>query len=111
MTSTGLGTFIVREIGVNMRKSRALMCIHLSGNPGLTRQNKKIFTDGLKMREEENIDRFMRIDKTVKLAMKETNKQTLMMDAIKAKASRGHDLSINKTKKEPLMNPSDKFIV
>ena len=37
LTSTGLGTFIIREIGISMRKSRALMGIHLSGNPGLTR--------------------------------------------------------------------------
>ena len=111
LTSTGLGTYIIREIGVNMRKSRALMSIHLSGNPGLTRQNMKIFTEGLKVRKDENIDRFIRIDKIVKQAMKEENKQTQMMDAIKAKGSRGHDLTINKTKKEPTMSPSDKLIL
>lgn len=37
LTGTGLGTEIIKEIGNAMRKSRALACIHLSGNPGLTR--------------------------------------------------------------------------
>ena len=37
LTGTGLGTYIIKEIGNSLRKSGALMCIHLSGNPGLTR--------------------------------------------------------------------------
>ena len=37
LSGTGLGTYIIKEIGKFMRKARSLMCIHLSGNPGLTR--------------------------------------------------------------------------
>ena len=85
LTSTGLSTFIIREIGISMRKSRALMSIHLSGNPGLTRQNMKIFTDGLRVRKDENIDRFMRIDRIVKQAMKDNNQQVQITDALKLK--------------------------
>ena len=71
LTGTGLGTYIIKEIGNSMRKSRALMCIHLSGNPGLTRQNMGLMTAGLKMRQDEDIVRFIRLDKIIKQAMKE----------------------------------------
>ena len=71
LTGTGLGTYIIKEIGNSMRKSRALMCIHLSGNPGLTRQNMGLITSGLKVRQDENIPRFIRIDNAFKKAIKE----------------------------------------
>ena len=66
LTGAGLGTYIIREIGNSMRKSRALMCIHLSGNPGLTRQNMGLLTAGLKVRQDEDIPRFIRIDNALK---------------------------------------------
>ena len=71
LSGTNLGTYIIKEIGNAMRKSRAVMCIHLSGNPGLTRQNMGLMKEGLKLREEEDINRFIRIDKVMKKALKE----------------------------------------
>ena len=74
------------------------MCIHLSGNPGLTRQNVKLLTEGLKFRDEEDILRVMRIDRAVKQANKEFNYQHTMLDAINAKVNRAQDMAIMKNK-------------
>ena len=71
-----------------MRKAKSLMCIHLSGNPGLTRQNVKQLNDSLKLRNEEDIMRVIRIDRAVKLANKEFKYQHTMLDAINAKVNR-----------------------
>lgn len=89
LTGTGLGAYILKDIGKSMRKAKSLMCIHLSGNPGLTRQNVKQLNDSLKLRNEEDIMRVIRIDRAVKQANKEFKYQHTMLDAINAKINRG----------------------
>ena len=71
LTGTGLGTYVIKAIGNALRKSRALMCIHLSGNPGLTRQNMGLIERGCKTRDNEDISRFIRIDHIMRQAVKE----------------------------------------
>ena len=41
LTSTGLNTFLIKEIGNALRKARSLLCIHLSGNQGVADKDTK----------------------------------------------------------------------
>jgi len=35
LSGTGLGTFIIDGIATALRKAKSILCLHLSGNPGL----------------------------------------------------------------------------
>ena len=36
LTGTGLSSSVIYEMGNCLRRARSLLCLHLSGNPGLT---------------------------------------------------------------------------
>ena len=35
LSGAGLGTFLIEGIATSVRKAKSLICLHLSGNPGL----------------------------------------------------------------------------
>lgn len=39
LSNTGLNDDLIKKIGVALRKARALVCIHLTGNPGISEYN------------------------------------------------------------------------
>ena len=39
LTSTGLNKFLIFELGKMLKRSRSLLAIHLSENPGLSEEN------------------------------------------------------------------------
>jgi hypothetical protein len=61
ITSTGLGSFIIRELGTCLRRSRSILSIHLTGNPGMSLENYEFFVDRIKCRLNEDIARFSKI--------------------------------------------------
>ena len=65
ITSTGLGSFIIRELGTCLRRSRSILSIHLTGNPGMSQENYEFFINRIKCRPNENIARFTRIKSLV----------------------------------------------
>lgn len=44
-----------------MRKAKSLLCLHLSGNPGLTPQVQEWVTQRIRCRPNEDMERFTRI--------------------------------------------------
>ena len=66
LTCTGLTTHVVYELGRAIRRSVSLLAIHLSGNPGLTDENKVYLHNRIKARPHEDMDRFIRINTLVR---------------------------------------------
>jgi hypothetical protein len=48
-----------------MRRAGSIVSIHLSGNPGLSEQNKKYICERVRCRPNENMDRFNQIQNLV----------------------------------------------
>jgi hypothetical protein len=61
LSSTGLTSQIIHGLGKTLRRSRSLLSVHLSENPGLTAENKRYITKRIKARPNEDIERFSRI--------------------------------------------------
>ena len=55
LSCTGLSPLIVKEIGDALRRARSLLSIHLSDNPGLTKENLDYFPERLKLRPNEDM--------------------------------------------------------
>lgn len=62
ITSTGLSSFIIKEIGTCLRRARSILSIHLSGNPGLNNENFDFLVNRLRCRPNEDITRFSKIE-------------------------------------------------
>ena len=60
LTSTGLSTLQIKEIGNSLRKARALLSIHLSGNQNIVHDidTKSWIVNRIKCRPYEDIDRY-----------------------------------------------------
>jgi Ran GTPase-activating protein (RanGAP) involved in mRNA processing and transport len=65
ITSAGLGSFIVREIGTCLRRARSILCIHLSGNPGMNTENFEFLVRRIRCRPNEDIARFVKIENVI----------------------------------------------
>jgi len=65
LTSTGLTHRIVEELGKQLRRSRSLLSIHLSGNPGVNDQSSRRLRDRVHARPNEDISRYSRISSRV----------------------------------------------
>jgi len=61
ITSTGLGNFIIHGLANSLRKSRSILSIHLTGNPGMNPENYEFLVNRIKCRPNENIVRYQRI--------------------------------------------------
>ena len=50
LTGTGLSEGVIFEMGNSLRRARSLLCLHLSGNPGLTSENFEYLNTRIKCR-------------------------------------------------------------
>jgi hypothetical protein len=71
LTSTGLNEAVVREVGTSLRRATSLLAIHLSGNPGMTAYNLEFLPRRIRVRPNEDMDRFKRIQSAIWEFMKE----------------------------------------
>jgi hypothetical protein len=71
LTSTGLNKFLIFELGKMLKRSRSLLAIHMSENPGLSEENVSYLRRRIVARPNENIGRFNRINNTVKDLLKD----------------------------------------
>lgn len=65
LTSTGLNDMVVREVGTSLRRATSLLAIHLSGNPGMTAYNLEFLPRRIRVRPNEDMERFKRIQDAV----------------------------------------------
>jgi hypothetical protein len=65
LTCTGLTDHVVYELGRAIRRSVSLMAIHLSGNPGLSTENKEYLHKRIHARPHEDMSRFIKINKLI----------------------------------------------
>ena len=61
LTGTSLGSFIIKEMGTCLRRARAVLCLHLSANPGLSAENREFLPERIRCRPREDIARFIRV--------------------------------------------------
>jgi Ran GTPase-activating protein (RanGAP) involved in mRNA processing and transport len=61
LSSIGLGARMIEGIGEALRKAKSLLCIHLSGNPGLTEPVMNALIKRIRCRPNEDIERFTHI--------------------------------------------------
>ena len=65
LTSTGLTTHIIQNLGKQLRRSRSLLSIHLSGNPGVNDYTSQALRERIVARPNEDINRYNRISAKV----------------------------------------------
>ena len=93
LTGTGLSKGVILEMGNCLRRSRSVLCIHLSGNPGLSQDNMAFLNTRIKCRQNEDIERYITIQKIVKATLQEAGSFTNSMAGVKVKIDR--DLEFN----------------
>ena len=50
LTGTGLSTQVIYDMGTALKRSRSVLVIHLSGNPGLSADNMQYLSGRIKCR-------------------------------------------------------------
>lgn len=90
-----------------MRKAKSLLCLHLSGNPGLTIEVQEWVTKRIRCRPNEDMERFTRIQNAVKKVQKSLPKTT-KLEAVQHMIDRHQDF--NQYKKDPT-SVTDKFLL
>lgn len=88
LTGTGLSAGVIYEIGTCLRRARSVLVIHVSGNPGLSRENMEYLPDRVKCRPREDIERYTRITGVVKGVLRATGAVGNIMDGIKVRVER-----------------------
>ena len=88
LTGTGLSSGVIYEIGTCLRRARSVLVIHISGNPGLSRENMEYLPDRIKCRPREDIERYTRITGVVKGVLRATGAVGNIMDGIKVRVER-----------------------
>ena len=91
LTGTGLSAPVIHEIGTCLRRSRSVLVIHLSGNPGLTTENMEYLSTRIRCRPNEDVERFTRIQAVVKGVLRATGASTNIINGIKVKVERDSD--------------------
>ena len=61
LSGTGLSEKVIYEMGTILRRARAILSLHLSGNPGLSSENMEYLHNRIRCRPNEDIERFTRI--------------------------------------------------
>jgi hypothetical protein len=97
---------MVNALGRQMKRSRSLLAIHLSGNPGLDEENSAYLRKRIVSRPNEEIGRFNRIQNTIKQL--NTNRRAAFVDGLYAKQNK-----IIEQKKEVFepIGISDRFVL
>ena len=108
LTGTALGEYICKGLGSALRKSRSILSLHLSANPGLTKENREYLSQRIHAKDNEDMERFIRINHTLQDVLK-TN-PTSMFDGIKTKVDRDFKFLI-KSNRDPVQQiTSEKLI-
>lgn len=71
LTSTGLNESVVKEVGTSLRRATSLLAIHLSGNPGMSAYNLEFLPRRIRVRPNENMDRYKRIQDAIGECLKD----------------------------------------
>lgn len=69
-----------------LRRAKSLLCIHLSGNPGVHDETKVPFCKRIRVRKNEDIQRFTRIENMLRNLMKD--KPAVLTDSVRLKVER-----------------------
>ena len=101
LTGCGLSKEVIFEIGTCLRRSRSVLVIHLSGNPGLTDENFDYLPRRAKCRPREDIERFTRITGVVKGVLSGQSHASNIIEGIKNKIERDSDF-FQLHKKDPI---------
>ena len=101
LTGCGLSDEVIHEIGTCLRRSRSVLVIHLSGNPGLSKDNFEYLEKRVKCRSREDIERFTRISGVVKGVIRGSGAATNIINGIKVKIERDSDFH-QVHKKDPI---------
>lgn len=88
LTGTGLSSGVIYEMGNCLRRARSLLCLHLSGNPGLTQENFEYLGDRIRGRAREDIERFTRVSAVVKEAVKVAGISSNIISGVREKVNR-----------------------
>ena len=88
LTGTGLSSGVIYEMGNCLRRARSLLCLHLSGNPGLTQENFEYLGDRIRCRTREDIERFTRVSYVVKEAVKVAGISSNIISGVREKVNR-----------------------
>ena len=70
LSGCGLSKEVIYEMGTCLRRARSVLCLHLSGNPGLTTENLDYLGKRVRCRPNEDIERFTRVNAVVKGVLK-----------------------------------------
>ena len=101
LTGCGLSKEVIFEIGTCLRRSRSVLVIHASGNPGLTDENFDYLPRRVKCRPREDIERFTRISGVVKGVLHGQGNASNIIEGIKVKIERDSEF-FQKHKKDPI---------
>ena len=101
LTGCGLSEGVVHEIGTCLRRSRSVLVIHLSGNPGLSKENLEYLENRVKCRPREDIERYTRVSGFVKGVIQGSGAATNIINGIKVKIERDSDFH-QVHKKDPI---------
>ena len=88
LTGCGLSKEVIYEIGTCLRRSRSLLVIHLSGNPGLTDENFDYLPRRVLCRQNEDIERYTRVTGLVKGVLHGAGTGSNIINGIKVKIER-----------------------
>ena len=101
LTGTGLSAGVIYEIGTCLRRARSVLVVHVSGNPGLSRENMDYLPNRVRCRPREDIERYTRISGVVKGVLRATGAVANIMNGIKVKVERDSDFH-QVHKKDPI---------
>ena len=88
LTGTGLSAEVIYEMGNSLRKCRSILVIHLSGNPGLTQKNLEYLSTRIRCRQNEDIERFTRLQFFVKNFLKNAGITNNIISGVRGKVNR-----------------------
>lgn len=108
LTGTSLGEQVIHEIGTFLRRSRTLLSIHISANPGLSLDNRAYLTERIRCRKRDDIPRFITIQKKMQEMLK--THAPKMLDGLRLKVDRGYSFAMH-NKNDPMqVSPADQMI-
>ena len=93
LSGTGLSAQVIYEMGTILRRSRAILSLHLSGNPGLSQENMEYLHKRIRCRPNEDVERFTRIQAVVKNVLRAAGASSNIISGINKKVGRATEFS------------------
>ena len=73
LSNMGIHSEMIKEFGPALRKSKSILSLHLSGNPGVTKDVKKYLRQRVRCVPKVKVNHIDGIDKNVTAALQNTN--------------------------------------